>query len=168
MFDPRLIEDPRLGVDYQPGAMPLCDGGEAPPIGAPEQIARRKVEFLAVYYRLNRLYSRLSAVRSGSSNDNEQEILNAIKQAIRERDQLEDFYEPEGFLAEPLMDGFYYRSIEFTHARRREYYPGPNSSKVSVFIPLPAQGDDLQSWIRKHLTLALPDMACWGSGVSKP
>src|SRR4051794_30263953 len=114
MFDPKAINDPRVSTDFDPTFLPLCDGGDAPPAGAEDRVGRRKIEFLAVYYRLNQLYSLLSAIRDGTSRGDEKEVLEEIQRAIGERDLLEGFYESEGFLGEPVMDGFFYKDIEFT------------------------------------------------------
>ncbi|HEV8542013.1 MAG TPA: hypothetical protein VGR78_06460 [Verrucomicrobiae bacterium] len=155
MFDPKAINDPRLSTDFDPALFPLCDGGEAPPVGTDERIARRKIEFLAVYYRLNQLYSLLSAIRNGKSSGDEKEVLQEIQRAIRARDLLEDFYESEGFLGEPVMDGFFYKDIEFTYARRREFYQPAASSSFSLFIPMPPPDSNIEEWIREHLAKSM-------------
>ncbi len=155
-FDPTSIRDPRTEADFQAEHWPLCDGGEPPPSGTDDRTGRRKIEFLASYYRLNRLYGRLDALRNDASKEDERLVLQQIQMAIAERDALEDFYAPEGFLGEPVMDGIFYRNIEFTHARRREYYQTKATSAFSVFVQLPPPGESAEQWLEEQRAKLFP------------
>jgi len=154
MFDPEHIGDPRRESDFQARHFPLCDGGEPPPIGSTDRIARRKLQFLAAYYRLNCLYDRLSSIRAGRSQESEAQVLQALKLAVAQRDQLELFYEAEGFWGEPIMNGMVYANVEFTYARRNDVYRPASSYSFSVFVPLPPAGENSEQWIREHLAKA--------------
>jgi hypothetical protein len=165
MFDPTSINDPRINSGFEPACWPLCDGAEGPPPDSGDRTDLRKIQFLAVYYRLNQLYTSLHAIRSNESKENERPLLEQIQHAIHKRDELENFYEPEGFLGEPVMDGFFYRNIEFTYARRREFYEPAPSSSFSIFMPLPPAGADIESWVRENLAKIFPAA---GSNPAKP
>jgi hypothetical protein len=150
--------DPRLLPDFHAEYLPLCDGGIIPPADTTDRIERRQIEFLAVYYRLNRLYALLQAIRLGLTPGDDALVLREIQKAMRDRDALEDRYEPEGFLGEPVMDGVFYKDIEFTYAVRRQ--PEPlTSSHFSLFIPLPPPKGKVEDWIHEHLTKAFPELA---------
>jgi hypothetical protein len=151
--------DPRSQPGFQPEHFPLCDGGAAPPVGTTDRIERRQIEFLAAYYRLNQLIARLEALRSGAVREDERSVLREIQYAIRERDDLEDKYEPEGFIGEPIMDGIYYADVEFTHARSRQFYQPMVSSRFSLSIPMPPPGVEIEGWVRRHLAPVFQESA---------
>ena len=155
-FDPISISDPRVGTDFEAVHWPLGDGGDAPPANSAERIERRKIEFLAMYYALNRLYARLAAIRARASAEDDHPILQEIQIAIQDRDSLEDFYAPEGFLGEPVMDGVFYKDVEFTHARRREYYQTGSTSAFSVFVQLPPPGESAEQWLQEQRDKLFP------------
>lgn len=146
--------DPRSQPDFEPKHFPLCDGGPAPAHGTTDPIARRKIEFLAAYYRLNRLFARLQASRTGAVPESPAAVLRDIQQAILERDALEDRCEPEGFLGEPVIEEIFYRNIEFTHAQSPRYYRPLASSRFSLSIPIPPAGVHVDGWVRRHLCSA--------------
>jgi hypothetical protein len=149
--------DPRVCPGFQPEYLPLCDGGPPPSPATTDRIERRQIEFAAVYYRLNELFARLEATPRGAAGADGQAIVRAIRQVMNDRDALEDKYEPEGFLGEPVMDGIVYKNIEFTYAPRRGGAPA-GSSEFSLFIPLPPRGHDAAAWIAKHLGAAFPEL----------
>lgn len=149
-FAPVLL-DPRSQPEFEPEHFPLCDGGSAPAPGTTDPIACRKIEFLAVYYRLNRLLARLQASRTGAVAASPDIVRRDILRAILDRDALEDRYEPEGFLGEPVMDGIFYRALEFTHAHSRQFYRPLASSHFSCSIPIPPAGVRADGWVRRHL-----------------
>jgi hypothetical protein len=132
---------------------PLCDGAPPPPPGAADPVARRKIEFLAAYYKLNVLYAELEAVRRARGEA--QAILEKIAEALRARDQLEDRYAPEGFFGEPEMDGLLFRNVRFSHARASASAPAPESapqSSFSLFVPLVLpKGLTLRQYIDREL-----------------
>jgi hypothetical protein len=151
-----LRTDPRTDPAFQPQHFPLCDGGAPPPVGTGDRTGRRQIEFLAAYYRLNQLLARLEAIRAGTTSGDELAALREIQGAIRERDAIEDRYEAEGFIGEPVMEGLYYRDIEFTHALSRRFYSPTVSSRFSLSLPIPAPGTDLESLIHHHLGSLFP------------
>ena len=139
--------DPRRRRGFLPRLFPLCDGATPPPPGAAGTVARRKIEFLTAYYKLNVLYAELEAVRR--KRGSAQALLKKIAEALRARDQLEDRCAPEGFLGEPEMDGLFCRNVRFTHARAA----APESS-FSLFVPLVLpKGLTLRQYIERELGL---------------
>jgi hypothetical protein len=105
------LEDPRTRSDFDPRHYPRIDGQESPPPEARERNDRIKLEFLAVYYGLNREHACLLELRARPVSDRhpeeEKRILQAIDQVLIVRDQLEDEYAPLGVVAEPIVnDGF--------------------------------------------------------------
>jgi hypothetical protein len=148
--------DPRTRRDFEPAHWPLCDGGGAPATGVEDAVARRKIEFLAAYYRLNQWQARLQAIRAGAANEPVDAVMSALRDAMRDRDALEDRYESEGFLGEPVMDGVFYTNVEFTHARKWAFYQPPMSSYFSLTIPVPPPGAEFGAWIHQHLSSVFP------------
>jgi hypothetical protein len=142
--------------DFEPAHWPLCDGGAAPAAGVRDAVARRKIEFLAAYYRLNHCQARLQAIRAGAVNEPVDSVMSELRDAMRERDALEDRYESEGFLGEPVMDGVFYTNVEFTHARKWAFYQPPMSSYFSLTIPVPPPGAEFGAWIHQHLSSVFP------------
>ena len=144
-----LSADPRRRRGFLPGLLPLCDGEAPPPPGATGTLARRKIEFLAAYYELNVLYTKLEAVRRKGGNA--RAVLNKIEEAVRARDQLEDRYAPEGFLGAPEMEGLFFRNVRFSHARAAAPAPEPESS-FSLFVPIVLpKGLSLRKYIEREL-----------------
>jgi hypothetical protein len=150
--------DPRLEPGFDPAHFPLCDGQPPPPPDTADPVEIRQLEFLAAYYRVNRLQARLEAVRRGGGRRAERPLLRDLEAAIRERDRIEDKYEPEGFLGEPLMRGVFCESIEFTHARSGQPMPLAESSRFSLHIPLPPEGADVAAWIARHVAVVMPEI----------
>jgi hypothetical protein len=150
-------DDPRALPDFQPAFFPLCDGADAPPPGTTNPTARRKIEFLAAYYRLNQLHARLQAIRREPSTGDKHSLLREIQFAIRDRDNVEDKYEPEGFLGEPVMEGPFYTNIKFTHARSRQFYRPLASSRFSIRIPVPPPDVEVEAWVERHLAAEFPE-----------
>jgi len=144
--------DPRHQRGYSAKFMPLCDGGPPPPAGATDALARRKIEFLTVYYDLNVLYAKLEAVRR--ENGDAKRLLKRIVLALRARDQVEDLYAPEGFFGEPEMEGVIFRNIRFSHARANAAAPAAESS-FSLFVPLVLpKGLTLRKYVQRELGLS--------------
>src|SRR5437763_216288 len=61
---PAHFTDPRLKSGFNPGLWPLCNGTAGPEPGTMDLYERRCLEFLAVYYRLNRLNDQLRQARN--------------------------------------------------------------------------------------------------------
>ncbi len=76
--------------------LPACDGGPWPGIDPSDILSRQKLEFLAVYSHLNRLYDYMNVLR-GSGSREEKQVVAALQRVIAFRDQLEDRYAPTGF-----------------------------------------------------------------------
>jgi hypothetical protein len=157
--------DPRLRPGFQPEHFPLCDGTAPPLPDTTDRVQRRQIEFLAAYYRLNQLHARLQAIRHSSSHEDEKVVLREIQNAIRDRDTLEDRYEPEGFLAEPLMQGAFCSSIRFTHAQSHHFHQPLVSSRFTLSISLPPPGVDIETWVERRLATAFPDLSDPSSGT---
>ncbi|MGI8601955.1 MAG: hypothetical protein ACR2OZ_03040 [Verrucomicrobiales bacterium] len=118
-------------------------------------MSRKKREFLAAYYELNRLYDRLAAIRRAKSKGNEGRVLKAIQAALRARDALEDRYAPEGFIGEPEMNGLMTTNVVFSHAlQHRNDASVPSLSSFSLFVPLKLpKGVSLRKYLGDRLGL---------------
>jgi hypothetical protein len=108
---PTRLDDPRSHADFDPHLYPGVNRQEAPAPNATERNNRIKLEFLAVYYRLNREHVRLQNLRGQPETEQrragELDILRAIERLLVLRDNLEDEYAPLGVIAEPVnRDGF--------------------------------------------------------------
>ena len=104
--------DPRLEPDFVAGCFPLCEGKDSPPVGTEDLKDRRKLEFVAAYYRINCAYERRAAA---SENDRRTAVV-ALNSQLSARDELEDRYAPIGFLAEPRLQGVQTVDLTFMHA----------------------------------------------------
>ena len=148
----RCTVDPRLSPDFQPEFFPSCDGCPAPPPDAEHPVEARMLEFAAAYYRLNRCYERLRLARTGASTEKPEPILEEIDQAVHARDALEDRLSPEGFYAEPIMEGILAVNLLFSYATKRPVEPvPPGGSSFSMFVPMPLPGADLEEHLRQYL-----------------
>jgi hypothetical protein len=125
--------DPRLEPDFVAECFPLCEGKDAPPVGTENLKERRKLEFVAAYYRINCAYEHLAVA---SETDRRTAVL-ALNSELSARDELEDRYAPIGFLAEPRLQGVQTVDLTFMHAPES---PPPTpvllSSAFSISPPL--------------------------------
>lgn len=125
--------DPRIESGFMTGCFPLCEGKDAPPVGTDDLKERRKLEFVAAYYRINCAYERLAAA---SETDRRTAVLE-LNDELSARDELEDRYTPIGFLAEPRLHGVQTVDLTFMHAPDT---PPPTSillsSAFSILPPL--------------------------------
>src|SRR5687767_9290107 len=97
--------DPRLQRGFKPKHWPSCNGQPAPLPGATDLHDRRCIEFLAAYYQLNLLNSRLLQARKKRADQKAiRSILANIDRAATSLEKLEDRYAPIGFFGEPAMD----------------------------------------------------------------
>jgi hypothetical protein len=111
---PADFADPRLQADFDPRDWPLCNGEGAPSSGTADLYERRCLQFLALYYQLNRLHRRLIAVRENASGGKRvRALLAEINRILQALESLEDEYAPIGFFGEPVMDGVFYADISF-------------------------------------------------------
>jgi hypothetical protein len=125
--------DPRLKRNFVARCLPLCEGKDAPAVGADDPIERRKLEFVAAYYQINLAYDRLAA----ASEAKRRASVHKLNSALSARDELEDRYTPIGFLAEPHLDGVLCVDLSFMHAPQAMPEPAPLSAEFSICPPLP-------------------------------
>jgi len=120
--------------------LPACDGGPWPDVGTLDAVDRQKLEFLALYYQLNRFHGILGEIRHlpGSGAD-VTKVIASLHEIIRLRDALEDQCAPYGFDAEPVMSGSFAMNVVFRHARlgflenhRRSH---PQVARIQVPVP---------------------------------
>ena len=93
--------------------MPLVEGGSWPPIETENRHERLVIEFCAIYYDMNVALARVQQARRAGNQEAERAALETLCAASRTRDELEDRCAPEGFYAEPAMDGERYADIHF-------------------------------------------------------
>ena len=118
MSQPSELTDPRKLPDFNPAWLPLCDGGKAPPMDTDRPALQRVIQFAAQYYAMNRAVAAIEAGRAASDADAEIAALKDLRSASHARDALEDRWAPEGFLAEPVMEGARYVNLLFTWANK--------------------------------------------------
>jgi hypothetical protein len=140
----RPMLDPREAPDFHAEFHPTANGKPAPLPGASEPHDRLALDFLAAYYEINRGYAHLLAIRAERPSerrpDRERAALQAIEIALRNRDELEDFYAPYGIIAEPVLQEGIAVDVRFTfgdvdsagHKRNQ-----PHFSSTFITIPLP-------------------------------
>src|ERR1041384_2233139 len=114
-----IFADPRTTTDFDPSFLPSCDGEDLPPLDSRDRNLLRVIEFASIYYQMNRLTARAEAARAAGDFRAERAALENFRSASRKRDWLEDRYAPEGFLAEPIMDGNRYVDLKFRWAGKR-------------------------------------------------
>jgi hypothetical protein len=110
------FQDPRLSPDFDEDAMPLIEGGSLPRIGTEDRHEKLVIEFSAIYYEMNRALARVEQARSAGDAEAERLALDSLCTISRMRDELEDRCAPEGFYAEPAMDGERYADLHFMWA----------------------------------------------------
>jgi hypothetical protein len=133
---PADFVDPRLQPGFLPEYWPLWNGQAGPPIGSQELYDCRCLEFLAAFYELNVLNSRLLTARKHSATGPEaQTLLLAIDVATQRLEKLEDRYAPIGFYGEPVMDGMLYRSVVFVRPKVPNIYGPKKGASSHVAIP---------------------------------
>jgi hypothetical protein len=130
---PPKFADPRLHRDFDSDAWPSCNGNCAPLPGSTDLYERRCLEFLAAYYRLNRLNRSLLVSRQNSEPKKKvRSIVSRINAATVALEKLEDRYAPIGFFGEPVMDGVFYRDIVFVRPELPRVYPPLQSSHIAI------------------------------------
>jgi hypothetical protein len=110
------FSDPRSLPNYDPSLIPLCDGEDMPPREAEDRNLRRVIEFASAYYQMNFFAVRADTARAAGDMQGERLALEEFRSASRKRDSLEDRYAPEGFLAEPILEGNRYVDLRFNWA----------------------------------------------------
>jgi hypothetical protein len=147
---PPGFADPRLHRGFDTAAWPLCHGNSAPLLGATDLYERRCLEFLAAYYRLNRLNRSLLVARQKSAPEKKiRSVLAKINGATVALEKLEDRYAPIGFFGEPVMDGIFYRDIIFVRPELPRVYPPLQSSHIAI----PGLGQIPASELREPLKI---------------
>jgi hypothetical protein len=136
LLEPRAsFVDPRLEPDFAPEHWPLCNGEPAPPAGVSDLHDRRCLEFLACFYRLNVLNSKLLAARQACRPESTaQALVRQIGKVTRKLEAAEDRYAPVGFFGEPILDGVRYHDIVFVRPELPRVYPSavPLSSHIAI------------------------------------
>lgn len=136
--------DPRSEEDFDPRFYPKADGASATSTESSDRDDWIKLEFCAVYYRLNQLHAKLTEMRGNAGEpDGEScapELMQEIEKQLRLRDELEDRYSPYGVIAEAIAkDGFTVK-IKFTFGDRtvlREQRTRLVSSTALIFFAEP-------------------------------
>ena len=140
----RAPKDPRSRRDFLPQYYPKANGQGGPPPKVTAQNDRIKIEFLAVYYQLNREYARLVQTRAMPQSPDrakaEGECLRAIERALILRDGLEDQYAASGVIAEPILADGFTVDLKFTFgnvtaAGRLRSAPIISSAEISIALP---------------------------------
>jgi hypothetical protein len=133
----------RTIADSEHPLFPTCDG--QPWRNSPELDARQqaKREFLEAYFRINRAYARLVALRKRHRRKvpgvQEHAIIKEIERRIVAREKLEDLYAPRGVFVTPAYrDGF---TVDLRFCDGRNDRPKGSivvsSASVRITIPLP-------------------------------
>ena len=149
---PPDFADPRLAPEFQPEHWPRCNGESAPPLGIADLHERRCVEFLAGFYRLNVLNSRLLAARTNAATGTEIRLaLDKIAAATTALEHLEDRYAPIGFFGEPVMDGVFYRNILFVRPELPRILP--QAASVSSHVAIPGLEEIPESELQGQVTI---------------
>ncbi|MCI0539602.1 MAG: hypothetical protein L0Z50_30700 [Verrucomicrobiales bacterium] len=133
--------DPRWEKDFSPSLYPKADGALAPSPESGDRDDRIKVEFCAVYYRLNLLHAQLTEMRknAGDSDGDRRacDLMGEIEKHLRLRDELEDRYAPYGVIAEAIAKDGFTVEIKFTFGDRtvlREQRTRLISSTALIFF----------------------------------
>jgi hypothetical protein len=128
--------DPRRQSDFIPAHWPLCDGEPAPGPEATGLHERRCIEFLAAFYRINLVNSRLVAARqAGAAEFIIKTLLFEAQAAMAALEKIEDRYAPIGFFGEPVMDGIIYCSISFVRPELPRISAGASTCSSHIAIP---------------------------------
>ena len=139
---PDSIDDPRCRPDFLPRYYPKANGCEAPPIDATDRNDRIKLQFLAVYYELNRAHAKLVEARqapaSAQRKESEKLCLQAVERFLIIRDGIEDGVAPLGVIADPVVQGgvtvdvkFSFGNVDAAGRRRSDWYT------ITACVPIP-------------------------------
>jgi hypothetical protein len=131
---------------FNPEWYPKADGREAPTYDSSDPHDRIRLQFITVYYELNRSYARLLAIRRaapkkpGTPPATELTALKQIEAVLRRRDALEDQYACLGVIAEPVVQRGFTVDVTFSFGaeRRATDFPGGLYFSAYITIPLPA------------------------------
>jgi hypothetical protein len=128
--------DPRREPHFIAAHWPLCNGEPAPGPETTDLHERRCIEFLAAFYRINVLNSRLVAARQAPAEASViKSLLAEVEGAMAALENLEDRYAPIGFFGEPVMDGIAYRSISFVRPEMPAMLPKASTCSSHIAIP---------------------------------
>jgi hypothetical protein len=123
------MNDPRFQADFDPRLYPLCNGKPPPDAGEDGQTTIT-LEFLAVYYEMNRAYRALLAARaSNAGSEAERAAQREIERVLLARDALEDRHAPVGVVTRPEFENGFVKNIAIQHPPR----PARGSSLSMVF-----------------------------------
>lgn len=148
-----MLNDPRSRHDFQQAFYPSANGKPAPRPDAEARNDRIMLEFLAVYYDLNRGHSKLLEVRQRVDSQEcasaEADVLREIEKILIRRDDLEDRYAPFGVLVQPeVKEGFTVDiSFRFGNADSRGK-PRTDVYRLAAEVPIPLPpGAKLEDYI---------------------
>ena len=136
---PADFVDPRTERVFQSKFWPRCNGKKAPSPKASDIHDRRCIEFLAAFYRINILQSKLLLARRFSRKAQAVRLQGKISEAFAALERLEDRYAPIGFFGEPEMRGIYYWNIEFLRPSRPKGLP--DAPQFSSHFAVPGLGN---------------------------
>ncbi len=108
--------DPRLEEAFVASLYPLADGLPAPPIDSNQVQSRTKLEFLKAFYRTNLALEKLLKARKKHGPEGEKacrEYVADLKEALLNRDNLEEEYRSQGIWVEPEHEGDFVSNLRF-------------------------------------------------------
>jgi hypothetical protein len=134
--------DPRSMPDFQERFFPLCNGKPAPLPANSKGNERIMLEFLALYYQLNRIHLKLSNIRAATESperaQSESNCLRELEKVLIQRDALEDHYAPCGVVADPLVKDGFILDIRFSFANvDSRGRPRGDLYRLTADIPIP-------------------------------
>jgi hypothetical protein len=141
---PTATNDPRGQPDFEFSHYPKANGKEAPPANAGDRNERIVLEFLAIYYALNREHAKLRDVRQTAESPQrtaqERERLQTIEKVLIQRDSLEDQCAPIGIIAEPVVQNGFTVDVRFTFGSvnasgRLRGTPMTSSTTIPIRLP---------------------------------
>ena len=136
-FEPPVdFRDPRQSPAFRPELWPRCNGGDCPGLARADLHERRCIEFLTAYYRVNVAQADLAWAReTGEPKVVVELFTRRLGEASQALDALEDRYSPIGFFGDPVMDGLYYKDIEFVRPELPQVISAPSSYSAHIRIP---------------------------------
>ena len=107
------------------------DGGHVETFETKDPIHQRKLQFLALYYQLNKCCAALAAARKRGINVTKS--LRLLEKWLRVREDLESQMAPRGIMAEPLLKNGQTINLFFTAPTSEK----PGRYSMCLKVPLP-------------------------------